>query len=469
MQEIATLMITVTDRIGQTDDVVAANGWMQLHSLLTRVEDNMTNGRLHGEYGTAVRYLVQGFANLAFSYFEKVFDLLRDDQKVQERQVSYWQHQIIERLCNEWETLLPLFSPIKEPHFTILKALINEAKPRGNRINDQLLMTIPYTGRRFELRTFDYAPNVFVVGIPIDNLDTPWNWQVIWHEMAGHIVRQLEWEIDNQILERLPEDTWDSWHMKYVAQQVPNKADWLENVDQTGWLAELIEDGFSVLTLGPVIIRTLQRVLQQHYEDDDAIRDERHPTPQLRFDMAGALLLEMGFPLDGLGLELDDCEALRPIARIIHNLLMGNGDQGGFLGHAQVFTMEMQAVAIELGAKLLSNQQVKITSYRPLIAATRFAVESAPDKAQHVFARAKNAIRQTYQIEQALAAIDLEEGYFTDLVALGRSETWQDLLSRQFSATDFASPRFHSHADNGLVTVTFWNADHGTHSWTHRH
>lgn len=440
MKEISQLIADAKSQVAKTNDVVGVNGWMQLQSLLTRIEDGLTNSRLSGEYGTAVTNLLQFFANYVFEFYREFCRRLDSANDLDPQQRAYWQHQAVERLCNEWETFTPLLSPLKDPYTKILPALIQAAKAGVTLKHTRF---IPYYGQHFELKTFDFAPDYSVVGMPIYNLNTPWDWHVIWHELAGQVVSSFS--TTNNQLPTLSEATWEKWKTRYFNADANEEFDWETHIDKPGWISELIEDAFSVLLLGPVMLQTLMDVLRQHYESDDAIRDSRHPTPQLRYDIAGAILLERGFneeALIELSLNVDYCNELRPVARQLISVLQQhqneNGEQLGYVNEAEFFTSALQIEAEELGNALLKGSSLDSPSIRVLIAGARLAARQAPNKANDIAVRVQNQIKNSYQ-EAGLAPLSQSGNvaFFQNLVQIPVG-TFQDLLGKSFQSADLA-------------------------------
>ncbi len=67
-------------------------------------------------------------------------------------------------------------------------------------------------------------------------------------------------------------------------------------VNPDGWSAELLEDAYSVLCLGPAMFVTLRRVLRQHYQDcSEPWVMIVIPRRSCAATVAGAILIQMGF------------------------------------------------------------------------------------------------------------------------------------------------------------------------------
>lgn len=509
----------IEERVKTEKDPVTTSGWMQLHSLVEHIR-HMTMklvGRESSQSAAAALYLVNCFVSFAYHYYDAFYKSLNADGEIKSDQHKriHWQHQAIEKLCNDWEALNPLLYAVKDPSVRVLETLVRGAKPSedwatrwveewaqtttsywdktkqqvwedwaqeewGDEKWELGVITVPYYGRHFELVRFDYAPHVSVTGVPIYNLATPWDWHVVWHEMAGQVVRQLEKiegdeetnRIEQEILPALPEDTWETWRKKYYY-GISGDEDALawDGIDKAGWIAELLEDGYGVLSLGSTMRSALQSVLRQHYEDDDALGDERHPPPRLRFDMAGAMLLEMNFgpeKLKELGLtdeEIKACKDLQPVAEILYRTLAEYV--------RQVFDPSRTSEIDKLKDELLARGNIDKASIPALIAAVRLAFEEQPQDAKRIADNARRVIRSMSVASQTAKEITPPpDEYFKKLV---EGKEWGELLSKSFQKTDLAV-----HKDNhtkweenlwlrGFYLHKNWHwLWHGTASESHR-
>jgi hypothetical protein len=513
------------------EDAVVANSWMQMSGLIMHIQ-KMTNKLVgkrwnKGQSAVVVRYLVNCFVNFAYHYYDAFCKSLLDESESELDKRAYRYHQAIEKLCNDWEALFPLLYAArmaKDSYFRILQALVGSAEPsmhywkqmwqqwEWNGVEDSELtawnawkadqwgdqpwkqgtITIPHYGRHFELVNFRYAPGVFVVGVPLYNLESPWDWHVVWHEMGGRVVHQLEKEErTEQILKEIPKEAWDAWRDKYAAPQdgdndgegasasdSPAEAElsW-DNIQKPGWVAEFLEDAYSIISLGPVMVTTLRRVLRQHYEEDHTLQDDRHPPPCLRFDMAGAVLLEMGFQKEKLQeLELDpqNCSALGPVAEILYRTMTGDSESRYV---RQAFNPDDAGAAEGLKDELLTKEAKDITDAptSTLIAAACLAFEKDPQAGPQIARTVREMIvRSTPRDEITLD--DIEIAPERQFVRLVEGKTWRQLLGESFHDEDPAIYYKHHHSGQFKRWLRgFWlhgqwhQLWHGTREQSHRY
>jgi hypothetical protein len=512
-------------------DPDAAKGWMQFKGLLDHVrrlsenlfaEQSTGPARFTSQSIEVIHYLLTCYIRYAWAYFNQACELIDrvEDFKTTPRQKIYWRHRVLKRLLDDWDAISPLLLAAKDPRVKNIESLLLAAEPalqwvekRWEQSVEQFekmdyyasrekpdvrsaLVTLPYYGRHFELLRFDFAPFVSVMGVPLYDLDTPWGWQVIWHEMAGHIVHKLKEDgqlaaIVNQVetklaaIDPLPDNTWQEW---LKARELPLEPvtpatqinceelfddelsqdmcrKFFENlrkegtmvVDREGWVAELLEDAYSTLSLGPEMLSTLKYVLRQHYQTDDQLYDDRHPTVRLRLVMTAALLREMGFGPFEIDLEadmLDAAEALRGIAVVLRQQLTG----GGFVTVPFDPNFEMTAGKLE---SMLTSENIKIldlfnrtTEVVPvLVSASRRALEANPGAAERIVESALSMVKQL-EPRQFQELDPPEPPFFDELV----NQLFEDvdeqndpfaalmeMLMKGFIFIDKASPEDHVH------------------------
>lgn len=493
---------------------IKASGQSQLAGLLDHVRNTtaqvLAEPELQNQSTALVRYVVDCFVHFAQAYFHAITAALDADAEVGAQQLyAYQQHRAIERLCGNWEALVPLLYATSDPRVDLLETLVSAALPNpywlelmlqewdahtealpgkarvrnrsaltGNQLH---FITVPYFSRRFELLRFFYAPYVAVSGVPIYDLRSPWDWHVVWHEMAGHLVQVMT---SHRVIARLADkintgsadDIWATWRTLY--EHAPGAADdthpW-EQVNPADFVAELLEDAYCVISLGTTTLSTLTRVLPQHYESSYGLADLRHPSMQMRIDMAAALLLDLGntsASLSELGVtpeQLERCTQLLPGIRMLHATLVGNEDQAMIVQRKEQL-LNGQVEAVE--RHLLAGASVEGTPSIPtLIAAARLAFEAHPEEHTTIAERAMQLAGQAADTF-ALNASALkpakplplpDQQFFTDLVA---GQSWQQLLQTSFQTVDFATPFGHPHP-HGEITLRFSSDDGTPHAITH--
>jgi hypothetical protein len=420
--------------------------------------------RWKGPVAVAVRYVINCFSYFAYAFYDAFCAALPSEDDPTDAQLherAYRQHQAINRLCNEWKHLEPLIYAARDPHLGILQSLADAARPAQQ--GEPSTIYIPIFGRRFGLGSFRFAPGVHVIGVPFYNLETPWDWQVLWHEIGGQIVRLIEQtvdsegknEIEKEILPQLSA-CWQIWRDRYIrpadsaapldrattvrASPVPLPGDEpvagltvapikFEQIDQAGWIAELLEDAYCVMSLGPATLATLKRVLRQHYRDPGRLWDNRHPVPGLRLDMARVVAQEMGFQLQSRDVSIEHND-LKMTAAILCQTIDKFG--GAACDQALLDTAD------ELASELAAGQQIERSqaSIKAIVIAASQAFDSHPEAATAIAQAATAALQGTIEDSQDLEEKSVPaEKHFGSLFS---DKTWSELLSEPYYEVDEA-------------------------------
>lgn len=501
----------------QPGPAIEESGSAQLAGLLAHIRD--TTSQVLGEAGATsqsamlVRYVVDCFTQFARSYYQAFTVALRADPAVtgNPQLYAYQQHRAIERLCSDWDLLVPLLYATADSRVRVLEALFSaalpnpywidlmfqqwdartDALPGKARVRNRAMLTghrlhfitVPYFSRRFELVRFFYAPYVAISGVPIYDLESPWNWHVVWHEMAGHITQVMHTlhaveRLAGQISTGAAGDAWALWRRLYEhapgATPAAGDEPW-KNVKPIDFVAELLEDAYPALALGPTTLPTLQRVLAQHYRDAYQLEDLRHPPMQMRIDCVATSLLILGSSRDELAQfgmtdeQFQRCEQLAPSVRQIHEALLGNDRPAIVAQRAE----KLSAAQIDpLKQHLLVGEAFAGTPSIPtLIAAARQAFEQQPAERAAIAERTMHIVGNTAQTLAAATAgqepgkpLPLpDDQFFGDLVS---GLSWQDLLRTTFQATDFATPFEHGHPHQE-VNLRFTSNDGMPHTVVH--
>ena len=123
-------------------------------------------------------------------------------------QIPVLLQEALNKLAAEWERVYQVIIASRAARSemkTFIDALtpVVRAAAHSVGIDASNLSVIPQIGSEFALQFFNYAGNFMVLSMSIFTLNAPWEWSIIWHEMAGHLVRQLkesEFEAVNQRL-----------------------------------------------------------------------------------------------------------------------------------------------------------------------------------------------------------------------------------------------------------------------------
>ncbi|MBX7237403.1 MAG: hypothetical protein K1X65_23695 [Caldilineales bacterium] len=476
----------IAQNVGASPDAI--NSLIQLQGLITHVDQLLAElkSQVQNQTNEGIQYLINCYQQFAINFYAAFDRSLKADPNEPAEKYAYWRERAIEKLVNYWNMLSPLLSGIQDPRMAKLRTLVREAAPgkrwidhwsddwrsrvpvyrkSGERVDwesrwQDAIITIPYYGTRFELLRFDYAPYVFVTGVPLQDLETPWQWHVVWHEMAGQIVLDLvkRKEIDKIVKAATDLGQWDEWRVmvESAVNSRPSAAEPMTisfaDVDRSGWMQELVEDAYGVLSLGPSMLLAMKQVFARYYLGDIALFDTRHPPVKLRLDMAAALLQIMGF---GDTLTPDEATAatsLQDVAQLVAKLL-----RDGYVG--KEFSARPDAKAESgLQDEFVNGRPVGGVPTAALLAAARLAFDQKPANGLDIARAAYESLPAADEPYVALPAPD--DDFFESLVA---RSSWKELLHQAFHVYDGATPRGH---DSHPVTLS-WTAHGESHSIRH--
>lgn len=335
------------DKASTSPRVTADSDWQKDSLLLMahHVRASLTPaGQAPGETEQTLGDLVSGFIDAAELYYVTgVDELLRSEGGTPEfmpfegglrgatQSHQGGRREIMARISGEWARLMSIISTAllldsATPAARLLRAVFrcarNDLRLRAGRAGAPDFIALPHFGRHFELVSFAYARDIFLVGIPVGELYNPWRYGLIWHEMAGIYVRQHRDEPEGVIqrlldlLRHLSREgaVWEAWQRELGAelQGLPlDEGGYLADVVLRNWAEELVEDAAGVLCLGEAMLISLRSALEAAYApapeaaaqeapgEADPRRvarprfvDLRHPPARLRIALASHMLAQ---------------------------------------------------------------------------------------------------------------------------------------------------------------------------------
>ena len=239
-----------------------------------------------------VRKILEGYLALALLFYKQ----FRTDLFVQYQQskrediiVKIKMQDALERLVNEWQRVYSIIVAIRSRKSNgESKRLVNEMSPFVSvamtdvDLSYEEFPVILQFGESYSLKFSKYSDNFAALNIPLWILNSPWEWTILWHELAGEKVRALrkekkhffETEFDKAI-----------GKLKKKDEEYIRKLGW--SVD---WFEELFEDSFSVIHFPIHFLFVLENLLERF---PDTGRGQRHPPASIRLATAMCLHLQM--------------------------------------------------------------------------------------------------------------------------------------------------------------------------------
>ncbi|MDY7040418.1 MAG: hypothetical protein SVX38_06115 [Chloroflexota bacterium] len=345
----------------------------QMQSLLTCAENERSKieSLPVTEASLAACALLHSFYDMAKAYYMKARYLLEieSEPKFTKHERTYYRHATVRRLAEGWEHVGSVISTAlntsystsrKDPSLTKLAQVVQQAQDNlaFSEMRERFAVMPHFGARHFEIVHFHYAPFIALIGVPRYYMHVPWGWSVVWHELAGSLVREKK--VQQAIQSFVNTFDWHDWEETY------------RGLNREGWITELVEDAVSVLALGATMYDTLEVLLHQHYLRLDQPEDDRHPVPTIRLEVAHGLLHRMGVKSG----DTDDEHA-----RQISDWLYGLRSQLV----RKLFTEKDAEATTELAPKMADGERLPdSTPAHRLIAAARTAFMDNPACGENV-------------------------------------------------------------------------------------
>lgn len=291
--------------------------YSRLQSLFFHVRD--VSGRVNGPLGQ----LVNDYEGMAIRYIEATKAAFQAEGATET--LKY--HEMVDTLTAEWHTITELIATVElgrsylgqfEPY------ILQASEDIGiTDIRDHFLL-IPTFGKYFALTSFKYSTTqLSMMKLPLSAITSPWEWGVIWHELAGLKVKKARGLLrehlesyakqkgisltdDQDEEETLFKDLFDrilngsvidgtlrSKLQPFLKRRLgksrsgggPKRDRRIWSLD---WLEQLFEDACSVLAFGDDLIFVFEKILGR--ESVKLKGDRRHPDLATRVTVAKRLL-----------------------------------------------------------------------------------------------------------------------------------------------------------------------------------
>ena len=241
-----------------------------------------------------VKKILGGYLTLAMLYFNQ----FREDLKKQyinpsliihEMDVKLKMQEAMDKLLEEWHRVYAIIVAIRAREVNKeSKRLVDQMSPfvdaamRDVGLSREKFPVILQFGQSYSLRFSRYSDGFAALGIPLWVLASPWEWTILWHELAGEKVRQLKLQAPNFFTSQFDGIVESLQHNE--------KSQILEAGWSVNWLEELFEDSFSVLHF-PIHFLFVFKNLLERYPDSG--QGQRHPPRAIRLATAMCLHLRL--------------------------------------------------------------------------------------------------------------------------------------------------------------------------------
>ena len=240
-----------------------------------------------------VKKILGGYLTLAMLYFNQFRDdlkkqYIKQSPVINEMNVKLNMQAALDKLLVEWHRVYAIIVAIRVREETgESKQLVDQMSPfvdaamRDVGLSREKFPVILQFGQSYSLRFSRYSDGFAALGIPLWVLASPWEWTILWHELAGEKVRALE--NDKNI-------SFESMFDDIMKELKKGKLDALNFGWSVNWLEELFEDSFSVLHF-PIHFLFVFKNLLERYPDSG--QGQRHPPRSIRLATAMCLNLKL--------------------------------------------------------------------------------------------------------------------------------------------------------------------------------
>jgi len=414
----------------------------------TRLKNSLKTRKLQRDNNLTIS-LIEDYQDLSSKLYELLTDTLLNTDALDDTQKNIKAHRLVNKLSRELEYIESLATSVLQNDNYYAKDQPNEFSWFENvirlaandlDIDSNRLLVLFSLYQTIGLRSFVYTKEFYTLDLPVTILNTPWEWSVVWHELAGIKVKDIKKRLPNIIKNTL----------EIVHSQVEVKSDWTED-----YLEELFEDAGSILVFGNELIGPFEAILVRTYDQVETL-DSRHPEIKVRINIAKLML----------GQDTPDATAdERVVAKVLKDQLaeylpsqMGsfdNDDPHRIILNAIVEYKKSATngdTIFESVRSKLRNTSIKIPTIERSVKQMDLRTLPLPKQPDHIY------------LELADAAIKLFNKFATN------ENKVNGILNLQLSESDFMSPS--DHADDPAhpktpVRISFSTA-HGTHSWSHK-
>ena len=290
--------------------------YSRLESLFFHVRDikNRVKDPIYGQ-------LVDDYEAMAMHFVTRWKAAVRDNPEVLKS------HEAVDKLTREWHTVTELIATVDlgESYLSQFQPYIQQAtKDIGLSSTEDQYILIPTFGEYFALTRFEYSTTrLAMLKLPLSALNAPWEWSVIWHEVAGLKVQKVKeqlgkhWQnyVDEQGISTTPAneeqvlfntlfdriltgkiiDRTLRGKLKPILQRSAGNGNSNEAESPAEaaiwpleWLEQLFEDACSALAFGEDFIFAFEKILSRTASKLTA--DRGHPNLSTRLRVARRLL-----------------------------------------------------------------------------------------------------------------------------------------------------------------------------------
>ena len=181
-----------------------------LHSYIERGFKVSENARARmSSSELVVQSVLDAYLHLAKKFYDQFRDELRKTyeqslgdnpppDRVTEADVPILMQQALNKLTAEWARAYGFIAATRAKKTSETDRIITQLSPliraavQDVGFSAESLPVVPQFGTAYSLGFFNYADDFMALNLPITALQSPWEWTIFWHEIAGQKVRLLK-------------------------------------------------------------------------------------------------------------------------------------------------------------------------------------------------------------------------------------------------------------------------------------
>jgi hypothetical protein len=176
--------------------------WKSLHDYIKtgfidpgRARVNMLPSEL------VVQNVLEAYLSLMERFYGQFRDQLQkayEQKSVSDADVAVLLQQALNKLTAEWERVYSFIAATEAKKTSETQKIITQLSPliraaiRDVGFSPDSFPVIPQFGTVYSLGFFNYTDDFMALNLPITALQSPWEWTIFWHEIAGQKVRLLK-------------------------------------------------------------------------------------------------------------------------------------------------------------------------------------------------------------------------------------------------------------------------------------
>lgn len=243
-----------------------------------------------------VKKILGDYLTLALLFSKQFWDDLKsqyEKDSIDEPHVKLKMQEALDKLVDEWFRVYGIIQSIRGRNSNIeSKRIVDLTTPfvdiamRDVGLKPEEFPVILQFGQSYSMRFSNYSGGFAALSMPLWILGSPWEWTILWHELAGEKVRMLK----TRMLENDKIDSFEKMFNKTLKELKAEESDVQDFGWSVDWFEELFEDSFSVIHFPINFLIVFKNLLERYPDSGEGMR---HPPRSVRLAVAMCLYAQM--------------------------------------------------------------------------------------------------------------------------------------------------------------------------------